>query len=420
MNMLTPVADADRVERPALSGRLTPRQRGVLVLVPLAIAGLVGVKYLHHDPVAAAMPPAAVTVATPLARTVTQWDDYVGRFAASQTVEVRPRVSGQVTALHFKDGDVVQKGQLLFTIDQRPFLAAQAEANANVASAASTLSLARSDLARANRLSGDDAISGGEIDQLHSRVQSAQAALAAAQARLRERALDVEFTEVRAPVTGRISDRRIDIGNLVVGGEGTAATLLTTINALDPIYFSFDASEALYLKAQRDRASGNGTTVVQVRLQDETGYSHVGKLDFTDNGLDPRSGTIRGRATFANPKMFLVPGMFGNMRLAAGGTVRALLVPDAAIQTDQALKAVLVVGADNSVSSKPVTLGPVVDGLRVIRSGLAPNDRVVIEGMQGAAPGSKVDPHLGRVTPDASSDAPDAEAPIAAQASFAR
>ena len=415
MNMETPVGVTGHYEASA-----KPWRRGGLVLLPLVVLGFAGFKVLHHGDAAAAVPPPAdVTVAAPLARDVTEWDDYVGRFAPSQSVEVRPRVSGQVTALHFRDGDVVQKGQLLFTIDQRPFLAAQAEARADVASAASTLTLARSDFARANRLTGDDAVSAGEIDQLRSKQQSAEAALAAAQARLRTRSLDVEWTEVRAPIAGRISDRRADVGNLVMGGEGSTATLLTTINALDPIYFSFDASEALFLKAQRARQQGLPATAVQVRLQDEAAYKWNGKLDFTDNGLDPRSGTIRVRATIANPGSFLTPGMFGNMRLATAGTERALLVPDASIQTDQARKTVMVVEKDGTVSAKPVTVGATVDGLRIIRSGLAPTDRVVIAGLQGAVPGTKVSSHAGKITPDSSAETPGAEAPVPAQATFA-
>lgn len=420
---MTVHVQVERDERIEALGDADPRarwRRG-LVLVPIVLAGALGFKLLHHGPAAApAMPPADVTVATPLAREVTEWDDYVGRFVASQSVEVRPRVSGQVVERHFKDGDVVQKGQILFTIDQRPFLAAQAEARANVASAQSALALARSDFARATRLTGDDAVSAGEVDALRAKLQSAEAALAAAQARLRERSLDVEWTEVRAPVRGRISDRRVDVGNLVGGGEGASATLLTTINALDPIYFSFDASEALFLKAQRARQQGKPATAVQIRLQDEAAYKWTGTLDFTDNGLDPRSGTIRGRATIANPGSFLTPGMFGNMRLATGGTTHALLVPDASIQTDQARKTVLVVGPDNSVTAKPVTLGATVNGLRIIRTGLNPGDKVVIAGMQGAIPGTKVSPHAGAITPDAAADGPEAETPVPAQATFAR
>jgi RND family efflux transporter MFP subunit len=420
MNMLTRVDENRAAEAPA-PRRLSRGQRGAIALLPLLVAGAIGWRMIDHTPpAAAALPPPGVEVATPLQRSVTQWDDYVGRFAPSQTVEVRPRVSGAVTAIHFRDGDIVKRGQLLFTIDQRPFLAALAEARADVASARSALALATSDYARAQRLTGDDAISASEVDSLRAKVQAAQAQLAGATARARARALDVEFTEVRAPIGGRVSDRRIDIGNLVAGGSGGTATLMTTINALDPIYFDFDASEALFLKTQRDRKAGDASTRVEVRLQDETDYGHQGRLDFTDNGLDPKSGTIRGRATFANPDLFLTPGMFGNMRLATGGTAQALLVPDAAIQSDQARKTVLVVAADNSVSAKPVELGPLVNGLRVIRAGLNPGDRVIIQGMQAALPGQKVTPRAGHIAADAAAPASaDAEAPVAAQATFA-
>jgi RND family efflux transporter MFP subunit len=425
MNMLAPV-DVDAPEIRAPEARAPVRDRrgwrwGVGALALLTVAGVAVVKLVPHGPPAGqALPPADVTAATPLARSVSEWDDYVGRFAASQAVEVRPRVSGQIVALHFKDGDLVKQGDVLFTIDQRPFLAAEAEAAADVAGAASALTLARSDLARATRLTGDDAVSQGEVDQLRAKVESAQASLEAAQARLRERALDVAFTTVRAPISGRVSDRRVDAGNLVVGGDAGAATLLTTINAIDPIYFDFDASEALFLKAQRNRQNGGAPTLVQIRLQDEPTYRWTGRLDFTDNGLDPRSGTIRGRATLTNAAGFLTPGLFGDMRLATGAPVPALLVPDAAIQTDQARKTLLVVGPDNSVTAKPVTLGALVGGLRIIRSGLGPNDRVVIEGMQGAMPGGTVTPHRGDIAPDASTDTAASDAPIAAQATFAR
>jgi RND family efflux transporter MFP subunit len=264
-------------------------------------------------------------------------------------------------------------------------------------------------------LKGDDAVSASEIDALGAKLRSAAAALAAAQARARARALDVEFTQLRAPLTGRISDRRADAGNLVVGGEGASATLLTTINALDPIYFAFDASEALYLKAQRTRASGGQ---VEIRLQGDSAYRWKGKLDFTDNGVDPRSGTIRARATIANPDMVLTPGLFGSMRMSDRGVVRALLVPDAAVQTDQADKAVLVVDKTGTVALRKVMLGPVVDGLRVIASGLAPSDPVIVGGAIAAAPGSKVQPQPGRIEPRVDPVPPPSE-PVAADATFA-
>ena len=188
-------------------------------------------------------------------------------------------------------------------------------------------------------LIADEAVSAGEVDSLRAKLQAAQAALAAADARVRVRALDVEFTQVRAPIAGRISDRKVDAGNQVAGGEGTNGTVLTTINALDPIYFTFDGSEALYLKTQRARQPGAAPAAVEIQLQDETEHRWKGRLDFTDNGLDQRSGTIRGRAVLSNANYFLTPGMFGNMRLASGGKAPALLVPDTAIQTDQARRA---------------------------------------------------------------------------------
>jgi RND family efflux transporter MFP subunit len=328
-------------------------------------------------------------------------------------------VAGEVVGIHFKDGEVVQKGQLLFTIDPRPFAAALAEARANAASAGSALTLAKSDFARASRLVGDEAVSAGEVDSLRAKMQSAQAALAAAQAVVRTRSLDMDFTQVRAPIAGRISDRRVDAGNQVAGGAGTGGTVLTVINALDPIYFTFDGSEALYLKTQRARQPGAAPAAVEIQLQDETEHRWKGRLDFTDNGLDQRSGTIRARAVLDNPNYFLTPGMFGNMRLASAGTTRALLVPDSAVQTDQARKIVLVVDKAGLAAAKPVELGPVVDGLRVIRSGLAPTDKVVIAGIN-AAPGAKVDPHPGKIAPVQAAPAPGVALPVAGEATLSR
>ncbi|MEC3948081.1 efflux RND transporter periplasmic adaptor subunit [Sphingobium sp. HWE2-09] len=423
MNMITRI-DGDTPVEAAVSGGKARRWRGRHVAwaaLALAVVGGVAWKYGGQPQAqASAAPVVTVGIAAPLMRHVVQWDDYVGRFAPSQTVDVRPRVSGPVTAIHFHDGDIVRKGQLLFTLDQRPFLAALAEARANVASARSGLRLARADYARVQRLTGDEAVSASEIDTLRARLQAAHAALAAADARARTRALDVEFTLIRAPIAGRVSDRKVDIGNLVSGAEGAGASLLTTINALDPIYFSFDASEALFLKSQRDHADG-ASAEVEVRLQDETDYRWKGRLDFTDNGLDPRSGTIRGRAVLHNPDLFLTPGLFGNMRLSSGGKVNAMLVPDDVIQSDQALKSVLVVGRDDVVAAKPVQLGPLVDGLRIIRSGLSPQDKVVVTNAQAAMPGTKV---ATRNAPIKATPAPitltDSAAPVASQATFER
>jgi multidrug efflux system membrane fusion protein len=390
---------AEPSEAPGVLARLSKWQRGALVALPLALAAGATAYGGRETPALAAPPPPTVTVATPLLRQIDEWDDYVGRFEASRSVEVRPRVSGAIVAVHFADGAVVRPGQLLFTIDPRPFAAALAEARAAVQGARSDLALALADLGRATRLLDVEAVSRSDVDRLRARVQAAQAALAAADARVRARALDVEFTQVRAPIGGRISDRRIDAGNLVSAGEGPAGTLLTTINALDPIHFSFDASEALFLKARRAQAGGASSSPVEIRLQDETDYRWKGRLDFTDNGLDPRSGTIRLRAVLRNPGQFLTPGMFGNMRLASAGRTSALLVPDSAVQTDQARKIVLVIGPDGSVAPRPVTVGPLVQGLRVVRSGLTIRDRIVINGGQLAMPGTRVQVRLGRIEP---------------------
>jgi len=414
------------VEAEGSAARSLRRFRGLpawlrvsLVALPLALAAGAYEFSGNQAPALAAPPPPMVTVAEPLSRQVNEWDDYIGRFEASQSVEVRPRVSGQVTAIHFKDGAIVRKGELLFSLDSRPFTAALAEARAGLASARSDLNIAQTNLGRAERLVAANAVSQSDVDQLRAKVQAAQAAVAGAEARVRARALEVEFTQVRAPISGRISDRRVDAGNLVAAGEGTGGTLLTTINALDPIYFSFNGSEGLFLKARRAREAGAQSSAVEVRLQDEAEYKWKGTLDFTDNGLDPKSGTIRGRAVLHNPGLFLTPGMFGNMRLSSGGTATALLVPDTAIQTDQARKIVAVVGADGKVVAKPVELGALVDGLRIIRSGLAPKDRVVISGIQSAMPGSPVRTQPGRITP-LSSQAEDtpASVPVAGAATL--
>lgn len=421
MNMISPIAD-DQAQ-PVAGAEPSPRaklaRRVAWVAAPVVLAAA-GYGLVHRStPAMAAPPPPTVTVSAPLQRDVTEWDDYVGRFEPSRSVEVRPRVSGAVTAIHFTDGQMVKAGQPLFTIDPRPYTAALAEAQAGVATARSDLALAHANYERATKLVDVDGVSKSELDRLRAQVQATTAGLAAAQARVRARALDVEFTTVRAPISGRVSDRRVDPGNLVATGQGTTATLLTTINALDPIYFSFEGSEALFLKAKR--AGNEKSAPVEVKLQDEGDYRWKGKIDFTDNGLDPRSGTIRGRAVLDNPNLFLTPGMFGNMRLASGNAVKALMVPDSAIVTDQARKTLLVVGKDGTVSAKPVRLGPVVDGLRVIVSGITPADRVVIVGTQMAMPGTKVQPITGKIAPTATSasDAPIA-APVAAQATLAQ
>jgi multidrug efflux system membrane fusion protein len=421
MNMISKVAaDGDaRTLRVSIANRPL-WQRAAIFGTPL-VALAAAVTLWSSGPSPAAAPPiATVTVAAPLQREVNQWDDYVGRFEASRSVEVRPRVSGQIVGIHFTDGEIVQRGQLLFTVDPRPFTAALAEARAAVATAQSELALAELNLGRARRLLEADAVSQANVDQLTAQVQTARAALAAARARVQQRALDVEFTRVRAPISGRISDRRIDAGNLVSSGVD-GGTLLTTINALDPIYFTFDVPESLFLKTARERQEGRNGKLAEIRLQDEATYNWRGTLDFTDNGISQNSGTIRARAVVPNPNYFLTPGMFGNMRLEDGGTTLALLVPDAAVRTDQARKIVLVVGKDDTVVAKPVVTGPLVGNLRVIRSGLTSADRVVVQGVQFAMPGAKVKPRVTqiRLADGVAPKAPPPSSPSASQATLA-
>jgi RND family efflux transporter MFP subunit len=425
VNMIGKVRSEDDLEQRrspgSLLGRLSRPQRIVLAALVLALVILAAMLGMRGAPVAAAPPAPTVTVATPLVRQIAEWDDYSGRFDASRSVEVRPRVSGAIVGVHFADGAVVHQGQLLFTVDPRPFVASLNEARAAVASARSDLSLAQLDYGRATRLLAVDAVSRSEVDRLRARVRATEAALAAANARVQSRALDVSFTQVRAPITGRISDRRIDPGNLVQGGgSGVEGTLLTTINALDPIYFNFDASEALYLKARRARETGAAPSDVEIRLQDEADYRWHGRLDFADNGLDSKSGTIRLRAVVANPSQFLTAGMFGNMRLSTGAAAPALLVPDAAIQTDQARKIVMVAAKDGSLTPRPVTLGPLIDGLRVVRSGLTTTDTVVIAGAQLVMPGMKAKLQAGKIVPQPLAAAPDTvPVPLSGEATFA-
>ena len=365
----------------------------------------------------AAAAPAVVTAALPLQEKISEWDEFVGRFEASRSVEVRPQVSGEITRVHFTDGQFVRKGAPLFTIDARTYRAALAEAQAEVARAESALALSRDNLTRAQRLVTEDAIAAAEIDRLQAEVRNDAATLAAARARVNSRALEVGFTTVRAPISGRISDRRIDAGNLVSGGGGSAATLLTTINAVDPVYFEFTGSEALFLKARRQGLDKGAP--VEIRLQDESDYRWHGTLDFTDNGLDSRSGTIRARAVVRNGAGFLAPGLFGRMRLAAGGTRQALLIPDTAIVTDQTRKLALVVQEDGTVANRTVELGPLVGSLRVIEKGLRPTDRVIIKGTQMAMPGQKVSAKKGRITVSAPGTDKTLEAPMSPAAASA-
>lgn len=349
-------------------------------------------------------PPAMpVTVSEPLAKRVTQWDEYSGRFEAVATVEVRARVSGFIDKIDFRDGQVVKEGDPLFTIDKRPYEIAVESAEADVARNKAQVELAELQVGRGASLIASRTITEAEQDSRKSTLAVARAQLKSAQAALRNAQLNLEWTNVTAPIAGRISDRKVDAGNLIAGGQ-SGATLLATIVTLDPIRFVFDISEADHLRYSRLILSGalassrDGANPVRIRLSDETDWKRTGKVDFVDNAMTARSGTIRVRALVDNKDQLLTPGIFGRLQLF-GGEYDALLVPDSAIISDQARKIVFTVGDDGVVQAKPVTLGTIVDGLRVIRSGLAPTDKVVLDGLANpmVRPGAKVVPQKGEI-----------------------
>lgn len=344
-------------------------------------------------------PPPTVTVASPLVSRLTEWDEFTGRFEAVERVEVRARVGGYLQAVHFQDGQLVEKGQPLFTIDPRPYQAAVDRAEAQIEEAQSRLQLAELEAARAQQLVATSAIARSTVDQRVAERQGAQAALAAAEAAMRQAQLDLAFTELAAPISGRISNRRADVGNLV-----TNDTLLTTIVALDPIYFNFDMSEADFVAYQRAVRDGqlpstrDHETIIHIRLADEEGWPREGRMNFVDNVVDPSAGTVRARAVVGNRDLFLAPGQFGIIRIPGSPEYDAILVPDEAIVSDQARKLVMTVGADGTVVPKEIRPGPREQGLRIVRHGLAPEDRIVIEGLMLARPGGKVTPEEGKVT----------------------
>jgi RND family efflux transporter MFP subunit len=346
-------------------------------------------------------PPPAVTVAQPIKRTLSDVDEYVGRFTAVDTVDVRARVSGYLEKVHFKDGQMVKKGDLLFTIDKRSFQNAVDQARANLTTAKSNLQYTRSDLERGRSLVTQKTITEQIFEQRSQAFRNAQASVSGAEAALRQAELDLEYTELHAQISGRIGDRKVSPGNLVVGGNIPSPTLLATIVSTDPIYFEFTFDEASYLRYERlskdgrDVASRDGGVKVALKLIDEDKYVHTGKMDFVNNVIDSGTGTIRARAEFDNPNGVFTPGMFARVRVPASAAYEALLLPDAAIGSEQTRKYVLVVGKDNKVAQKFVKLGQVTaDNMRVIKSGVGPDDRVIVDGLMRARPGQPVTPQV--------------------------
>jgi membrane fusion protein, multidrug efflux system len=364
----------------------------VIVLLAVTLSGC-GDK--PPAPAAGAAP--SVTVAQPVKRTVTDWDEFTGRFEAVAEVQVRARVGGFVTSVEFRDGAIVRTGDLLYVIDARPFEAVALQAEGQLSDARAKSELARRELDRALTLNQTQAVSDAVVDQRRQALQTARAVETTADGALKAAKLNIEFTHVLAPITGRVSRHLVSVGNLVQGSDG-GSTLLTSIVSLDPIYVYFDMDEATYQKNNRlwhegRRPSSRDTpNPVQVTLTGETKPSHEGTMNFLDNRLDVSTGTLRGRAVIPNKDLSILPGQFGRVRLVGSAPYEALLLPDSAIATDQSRKIVFVVKEDDTVEARPVILGPLDEGLRVVREGLKPEDRVIVDGLQRARVGAKVSP----------------------------
>jgi RND family efflux transporter MFP subunit len=367
--------------------------RNAIVCCGLLLVALAGCDR-KSAPQAGAPP---VTVGNPTARKITEWDDYTGRFQATEYVEIRARVNGYLESVDFTDGQIVKKGDLLFVIDPRPY-----QATADSAAAALTQAQARVDLANREQQRAQSLAKSqyGSVETLDKAVQEQRAAVGAveaAQAELRRAQLDMEFTHITSPVTGRISRHLVSVGNLISGGEANS-TLLTTIVSLDPIYFYFDADQNAYLKYVRLDLSGQRKSSretpnpVRLQLADERGFPHQGHMDFVDNQIDFGTGTMRGRAIFDNGDLIFTPGMFARIQLIGEPEHDAILLPDDAIGTDQARRFVYVIGDGNVATYREVKLGPIIDGLRVIREGLSPADRVIVNGLQRVRAGQPVTP----------------------------
>ena len=360
---------------------------------------------------AAAPPPPTVTVAQPTKRVTTDWDEFTGRFDAIQQVEVRARVTGFVRKVAFVDGAVVKTGDVLYEIDPRQYEAAAEQAQGQLDDAKGRVLLAQRELDRATTLIRTQAISENIVDQRAQALSTAQAAVLQGEGALKQAQLNVEYTKVVAPIDGRVSRHLVSVGNLVQGSE-SGATLLTSIVSITPIYVYFDMDEATYQRNSRlwfegKRPSSRDTpNPVEITLVGETKPSHKGQMNFLDNRLDTGTGTLRGRAIVDNQDQSILPGQFARVRVIASGEYEAMLVPDAAIATDQSRKIVMVVKPDDTVEARPVTLGPLDQGLRVVREGLKADDRVIIDGLQRARVGAKVTPKA----PDANKPAPAAGA----------
>lgn len=389
-----------------MTGRLQTRPGRVFgTLAALAtVAFLAACNESGGDQGQSAPPPPPVTVASPLVKKITEWDEFTGRYEATARVEVRARVSGYLQSINFADGATVKQGDVLFVIDPRPYQATVDSAKADLTSAEARLDLAKVQLDRASSLVAQSNVSRSAYDQAVQERRAAEAAVAQTTAALQSAQLNLDFTQVKAPMAGRVSNRRVDIGNLVTGDPNS--TLLTTIVALDPIYFEFDMSEADYLAYQRAVVAGklpstrDNQTIIQTRLPDEQDWPHAGTMNFVDNQIDPGSGTIRARAILDNKDLFITPGQFGRIRLPGSNEYEAILVPDSAILTDQSNRIVMTVKDDGTVEPKMIRPGPTQPGgLRIVREGLTGQEKVIINGLVRARPGAKVTAQPGKIEP---------------------
>jgi membrane fusion protein, multidrug efflux system len=371
-------------------GRLAPL--GLVIAFALSACG-------DKPPQQAAQPAPPVTVAQPVKRTITDWDEFTGRFEAVEEVQVRARVGGFVTSVEFRDGAIVRAGDLLYVIDPRPFEAVAEQAEGQLSDARAKVELAKRELDRGLNLVQTSAVSEQVVDQRRQALQAAHAAEVQAEGALKAAKLNIEFTHVAAPITGRVSRHLVSPGNLVQGSDTGTSTLLTSVVTLDPIYVYFDMDEATYIKYSklwfegRRPSSRDTANPIQVTLAGETKPSHDGTINFLDNRLDVSTGTLRSRAVIKNTDLSILPGQFGRVRLIGSAPYEALLIPDVAVATDQSRKIVFVVKPDDTVEARPVVLGPLDDGLRVIREGLKAEDRVIVNGIQRARVGAKVAPH---------------------------
>jgi RND family efflux transporter MFP subunit len=347
-------------------------------------------------------PPPQVTVAQVLAKEINEWDELSGRVEATDFVEIRPRVNGYLTSVNFQAGSMVKKGDLLFAIDARPFKAEAARADADLRRAETARELAKSEVQRAEKLVAVKAISQQEFDQRVAAVREAESQAKSAQAALNAANLNVEYAAIRAPISGRVSRAEITVGNLVSAGQ----TMLTTVASQDPVHVYFDVDEQQYLKyvslarTGERPSSRDKRNAISMGLANEDGFPHQGYVDFVDNRLDTRTGTMRGRAVFDNKQGRFTPGLFAKLKLVGSGTYNAMLINERAVGTDQSKKFVLVVDKENKATYRPVKLGPMVDGLRVVREGLQAGETIIVNGLQRVRPGMVVNPQKTAMLPE--------------------